>query len=109
MARAYLTRLIDRQPPLAVYPSPPFLPSHLSDDGDSSEEEEEEADEPEAGRDIGRRVKVFWTTHRRWFCGHVSACEERDGEVRHHVVFDDGDEHWLVLHRGRERWEWLDG
>ncbi|XP_057860286.2 sister chromatid cohesion protein PDS5 homolog C [Cryptomeria japonica] len=56
-------------------------------------------EEADATRIIGRRIKVFWPLDDKWYAGHVK--EFRAKTKQHHVVYDDGEEEWLVLKQER--------
>ena len=52
-------------------------------------------EEADATRIVGRRIKVFWPLDVKWYAGDVK--ESRAKTKQHHVVYDDGDDEWLVL------------
>ncbi|KAH9301915.1 hypothetical protein KI387_013498, partial [Taxus chinensis] len=53
--------------------------------------------EGDANRVIGRRIKVFWPLDDNWYAGHVKGFRLKTKQ--HHVVYDDGEEEWLLLRK----------
>ena len=60
-----------------------------------------------AGLQEGQRVRVHWPAEKAWFEGTVQQVSARGSSRRALVLYDDGDEEWVV--EGRHQYEVLTG